>query len=326
MRRTHERAAHEVSAGAPFDRLHVTSALVELIVLLIALAVIVLIGARLFGRYRDRIAGFVVAKWARLASSTRFAAIRAKHPRLWTFVAARFARGGYLGLHLTVGFVVSVLALWLFGGVTEDVVHHDPLTGVDLQLASWLRAHAVPIGDRISVAVSIVGSPVTMAGLALLVAAVLTYKRYWVTLAGWIAAFVGAGALNWVLKLIIHRQRPTGSEGFVYGQSFSFPSGHAMGSLIGYGMLAYLLISLWPTARRRPLAVVAYALVLTLLIGFSRLYLGVHYLSDVIAGYAAGSLWLAVCVTGVEIALRQRGLAPAEVGAGRLDSPRDASA
>ena len=67
------------------------------------------------------------------------------------------------------------------------------------------------------------------------------------------------------------------------------------------------------------------AFVLTLLIGLSRLYLGVHFLSDVIAGYAAGIVWLAVCVTGVEIALRQRGLAPWEVGIERRRVPRSAA-
>jgi undecaprenyl-diphosphatase len=296
------------------------------IALLAALAVIVAIGLRVFRRYREPIAEFVVAQRTRLASSPRYAAIRQKYPRLWTFVAGRFARGEYLGLHLTAGFVVSVLALWLFGGVTEDVVHHDPLTVVDLELASWLRAHATPAGDRVALILSLIGSPATIAGLGLIVAGVLTYKRWWITLSGWVAALAGAGALNWVLKRIIHRARPVGSERFLHGTSFSFPSGHAMGSLIGYGMLAYLLVAFWPPARRHRAAAVAAAFVVTLLIGLSRLFLGVHFLSDVIAGFAAGAVWLAVCVTGVEIALRQRGLEPWEVGIERRQSPRSAPA
>jgi undecaprenyl-diphosphatase len=153
-----------------------------------------------------------------------------------------------------------------------------------------------------------------MAALGIIVASVLAYRRGWITLSGWAAAFAGGGALNWLLKRIVQRSRPVGSEEFLYGTSFSFPSGHAMGSLIGYGMLAYLLIAFWPPARRHRTAVVVAALVLIALIGLSRLYLGVHFLSDVIAGYAAGAVWVAVCVTGVEIALRQRGLAPWEIG------------
>ena len=294
------------------------------LVLLAALAVLVGIGLRVFRRYREPIATFVVAEWTRLANSPRYATVRAKYPRLWAFIAGRFARGEYLGLHLTIGFVVSVAALWLFGGVTEDVVHHDPLTVVDVQLASWFRAHASPLLDRIGIAVTLVGSPVAMAALALIVAAVLARRHWWITLTGWAAAFAGGGALDWALKRIIHRARPVGAEAFLYGSSFSFPSGHTMGSLIGYGMLAYLLVAFWTPGRRHRTAVLVTAFVVVLLIGFSRLYLGVHYLSDVIAGYAAGAVWLAVCVTGVEIALRQRGLAPWEVGIERRRSPRSA--
>jgi undecaprenyl-diphosphatase len=209
---------------------------------------------------------------------------------------------------------VSVAALWVFGAVTEDVVHRDPLTAVDLQAAMWLRARALPIADQVATVVSAIGSPAAMAVLAVTIAAVLAYRRRWIVLAGWIAAFAGGGALDWALKLVIHRPRPTGAAAFLYGGSFSFPSGHAMGSLIGYGMLAYLLIVYWPWARRHQVGVLIFTFLFVLTIGLSRLYLGVHFLSDVIGGYAAGAVWLTACVTGIEIALRQRGLASQDVG------------
>ena len=78
-----------------------------------------------------------------------------------------------------------------------------------------------------------------------------------------------------------------------------------MGSLVGYGMLAYVLVILWVTDRTLRLFVVVATCVLVLAIGISRLYLGVHYFSDVIGGYAAGILWLTTCITGVELARRQ---------------------
>ena len=62
--------------------------------------------------------------------------------RLRSFVAARFARGEYLGLHLTVGFLISASALWLFGSITEDVVNKEAITTVDLSFNTWMRAHA----------------------------------------------------------------------------------------------------------------------------------------------------------------------------------------
>lgn len=292
------------------------------IVLLAALGVFVFLTMRWFRENRERLGASVTERWRHVAASPRFARVRERHPVLWSWIGARFVRGEYLGLHLTVGFVLSLVALWLFGGVTEDVVHHDPLTVVDLHFATWLRAHAVPTGDAIARVVSDAGSPTAMAALAVVVALVLAWRRRWVAVAGWVIAFVGGGALDWALKRIIHRPRPVGAQEFLYGTSFSFPSGHAMGSLIGYGMLAYLLITFWAPARRHRLAVSIATGVLVLLIGLSRLYLGVHFLSDVIGGFAAGIVWLAVCITGVEIALRQRGLAPWEVGVEQRRTPR----
>jgi undecaprenyl-diphosphatase len=268
----------------------------------------------------------IIATWQRIARSPRYTRLRERHPVLWSFVAARLARGEYLGLHLTIGFLLSLGALWLFGAVTEDVIHHDPLTAVDVQVAAWMRAHAGTVGDRIGVAVTTLGSPAVIAILTVLVAAVLAYHRWWIVLVGWLAANGGGGVLDWALKRVIHRTRPTGSDIFLYGSSFSFPSGHAMGSLLAYGMLAYLLIAYWPWARRHRTAVVVATSVLVLSIGLSRLYLGVHFLSDVIGGFAAGAVWLAACITGVELTLRQRGLAPWDVGLDRRKTPRSAVA
>ncbi len=72
--------------------------------------------------------------------------LRERYRRTWRFVAARFARGEYLGLHLTVGLAICLGALWLFAGITEDVVHQDALTTFDLQVLAGLHARATPTG------------------------------------------------------------------------------------------------------------------------------------------------------------------------------------
>ena len=88
-------------------------------------------------------------------------------------------------------------------------------------------------------------------------------------------------------------------------RGWSFPSGHAMGSLVAYGMLAYLLLRETHLGRHQRMLVIISAALLVLLIGLSRLYLGVHYFSDVIGGYAAGVVWLAACISGLEIVRRR---------------------
>src|SRR3989454_10255043 len=99
------------------------------------------------------------------------------HPRLWKFLAARFARGEYLGLHLTVGLAISLVGLWIFAALTEDVVHQDPITRFDQTLLDWLRGHAGPGGLSIARAISALGSAYVMIGLALSVGSLLAIRR-----------------------------------------------------------------------------------------------------------------------------------------------------
>ena len=274
------------------------------LVLLATLFVALLLASRWFRRNEDRVRQSVNRIQQQAFASPGLREVRQKYPRVWSFVAARFARGEYLGFHLTVGLLISVAGLWLFGGVTEDVLHHDPLTAFDLAALHLLRSHSTSQGDKIFSAVSVLGSPLAMAGVGSTVAAFLAIRRKWIVLSGWVAAFAGAGILTSVLKNVIKRPRPIGAEQFLHGESFSFPSGHALGSLIGYGMLAYLLVLLVPR-RRQKLLVITAAGALIVAIGFSRLYLGVHYFSDIIGGYAAGLLWLSACISGLEVVRRR---------------------
>lgn len=203
-----------------------------------------------------------------------------------------------------IGSVIGVLAAVLLAAVTEDVVNHDPLTQFDLQLLQWLHQHATPVGVAIFSAVSRLGSPVMLTVLAFAGTLALAVVGEWVVLGGWAAAFAGASLIDYWLKLAIHRPRPTYAAAVIHNPSWSFPSGHAMGSLVGYGMLAYVLMLALrgrPAAQR---AVAAGAGVLIIAIGISRLYLGVHYFSDVVGGYAAGLLWLSTCVCAVELGRR----------------------
>lgn len=278
--------------------------------LLVALVVGLVLAGRWFETNRTRLVGRIELAWQRAGAVPALQRLRVRYPRAWTFVAARFARGEYLGLHLTMGFVVSLAGLWLFGGVTEDIIHHDPLTQFDVTLLDWVHAHATPAGYAIFDGISLLGSPVAMTVLALGVGLLLTARRQWIILGGWVAAFAGGGFLEEVLRLVIRRPRPPLAAPFLHHSSWSFPSGHAMGSLIGYGMLAYVLVVLWIHRRSVQISIVSGAALLIVAIGVSRLYLGVHYFSDVVGGYAAGVLWLSACISGLEVARRWQVVTP----------------
>jgi undecaprenyl-diphosphatase len=223
---------------------------------------------------------------------------------MWRFLAGRFAREEYLGLHLTIGFLVTVAGLWLFAGITEDVITNAPLTQFDISLLTWIRAHSTPAGDRIFSAISAIGSPGALSVLFVIVSVALAVRRRRLLCAAWILALAGDWVLNVALKNVVRRPRPADAALFLQGHSFSFPSGHAMGALGCYGMLAYLAI-MGLERRAARWAIVGAAAVLVLAIGASRLYLGVHYFSDVVGGYAAATIWLAVCISGLEVARRR---------------------
>jgi len=278
--------------------------------LLVALVVGLVLGWRWFARNRVRLVERTQSSWQRVLARPALQRLKVRYPHAWTFAAARFARGEYLGLHLTIGLAISLAGLWLFGGVTEDVIHHDPLTQFDATLLEWVHAHATPAGYAVFNAISLLGSPVTLTILALGVGLLLAARRQWILLGGWLAAFAGGGLLDAVLKLVIRRPRPPYAAAFLHHNSWSFPSGHAMGSLIGYGMLAYLLVVLWTHRRGTRISIVLGAALLIVAIGLSRLYLGVHYFSDVVGGYAAGVLWLSACISGLEVARRWRAALP----------------
>jgi membrane protein DedA with SNARE-associated domain/membrane-associated phospholipid phosphatase len=267
------------------------------VVLLVALVVALALLWRWFNANRD----FLIERTYRY-----WRVFRDRRPAMARFVAARFIRGEYLGLHLTIGFLLSVAGLWLFAGITEDVVHHDPLTRFDLMLTNWIRAHTTPSGDRIFIVVSLIGSPAAMGIVAAVGAIMIVLRRKWLTLASWVTAFAGAGLLSLLLKFLIRRPRPAGAEAFLNGTTFAFPSGHAVGSLVGYGMLAYVIGSTWIEGDGGRIRLTIATAILIVAIGISRLYLGVHYFSDVVAGYAVGLLWLSVCISGLQVAERRR--------------------
>jgi undecaprenyl-diphosphatase len=114
----------------------------------------------------------------------------------------------------------------------------------------------------------------------------------------WLIAGAGAGLLNQALKYFYDRPRPPFKDLWVYESNQSFPSGHSLGSLVVFGLLAYLLALLLDWRGRA--AVLGGTGLLILTIGFSRIYLGAHYFSDVLGGFCVGAAWLGVCISAIE--------------------------
>jgi membrane-associated phospholipid phosphatase len=233
------------------------------------------------------------------------------------FAAARLDPKVFLGLHVTVSFVVCALAVWLFSALVDAVLENDSIVHFDIAAAAWIHARVTLSGLRVFQAITDIGSPIFVSVLVAAMAIWCWLRRERVLAIGVVTICAGEALLDRVLKTFIHRDRPAFGAPFLHGQSFSFPSGHAFGSIVAYGLLAYLMIVFYRPARKTRQLIHAGTTVVILAIGVSRIYLGVHYPSDVIGGFAAGIAWLSICLTGIRLARERssRADAPAAVRA-----------
>jgi membrane protein DedA with SNARE-associated domain len=231
--------------------------------------------------------------------------LRTRYEAQLRWLLRRLTPGQYLGLHLTVGLLAAAGGLWLFGGLAEDVLTGDPIVHFDRALDDYLHAHATPPLTTFFLIVTALGSIEAIVLLGVIVAAFLAWGRRWLFLGSWLAAVAGSVVLNELLKGLFARPRPHFEHPLLVETSYSFPSGHAMESFVVYGMLAYFAALALRSWEAR-VAVVFGAALLVVLIGFSRMYLGVYYLSDVLAGYAAGGVWLSALITGAETIQRSK--------------------
>jgi membrane-associated phospholipid phosphatase len=227
-------------------------------------------------------------------------------PAQWRQWLASLVSGGQsylaaLGLTLMLGLGGGVVLLYLFATLTEEVMEQATMQ-LDLAVLAWLRGFSSPALDAAAEVCSAMGSE----GLAVLVVVLViwwVFRGRWGIVAGLIITTLGAQLLNDVLKELFHRTRPAPVALVIPAQAFSFPSGHAMVSAAFYFYLAYLGWRVLEGWRRWVWA--GSLLLLVLLIGLSRMYLGVHYLTDVIAGYLAGLLWADTVILGGYLLMRR---------------------
>lgn len=226
-------------------------------------------------------------------------------PKLLRFLRARLTPGGELGLHLTAGVVLLLVAVSAFGEIAEDVFGHDDITVFDQHVSRWFHLNAAePLTSVVLFFTHLHSAPGVLA-MATLTALFFHYRKapYWLLTV--VIAIPGGMLLNVLLKYAYQRARPSFEEPLLTLSTYSFPSGHAAAATLLYGVIACYVVM---TSRRwsvRALAM-AGAVLMVLLVGTSRVYLGVHYPSDVLAAIVASCGWLAVCITALSTLRRRR--------------------
>ena len=249
-------------------------------------------------RWATRHEDMLKQAWGRFFRRPRVNVLRRRFAPQIAFVQARLAPQSYLGLQLTVGAILLIGASWLFGGIAEDVVHGDPLTVIDLQVALWFHAHATALVIQAMLILTHLHDPLPVTLYVVLLAAYLAWRHNWYWLIG-VGLTVPLGMLlNVLMKYAFRRARPSFDDPLLALTTYSFPSGHVAGATLFYGVMAAMVISRTPVWRWRVLAVLA-ATTMVALVALTRVYLGVHYLSDVLAAFAEGVAWLTLCLTGL---------------------------
>jgi undecaprenyl-diphosphatase len=184
----------------------------------------------------------------------------------------------------------------------------NPLGGADKDVAAWFHAHLTHTFATVLRAFSEFGSSESIGIVLFFLVLFFAFRRLWPSLVTLIVAVPGGMLLNEWVKIFVHRPRPFLEGPFVDWSGYSFASGHTIGATLLYGQLALFVVPAIKSRHWQRLVVLAVAL-LVLLVGFSRIALGAHYLTDVLAAIVFGILWLAFCLIAGK-PIRRR--APAE--------------
>jgi undecaprenyl-diphosphatase len=196
---------------------------------------------------------------------------------------------------LAAGLGASLASVFLFGKLSEEVLERESLA-LDTEVIARARAMNSPTADRIFSLLTATGEPWALGAAGSLVVLRWRAEARAADAVVFALALLGGGAANQILKLVFRRDRPPLQLRRAHASSYSFPSGHAMTTLATYGTLAYL-VSRRGGLTGHPAARLIWAPILLFcgLVGWSRIYLEVHYPTDVLGAWAAGTVWVTTC-------------------------------
>ncbi len=251
------------------------------------------------------------------ASLARAWVATGRAPGAWPRLGGVWAAQSVRGRVVLVGFGCAV---WLDVAqltVVDSVEDRTGLATVDPAITGWFVDHRDAASTVAAKFASDAGGTVAMGVVALLSAVWLAWRRRWPQAGAVAVAALGAAVLATVMKHVLVRARPPRVDQLVLETTASLPSGHALGSTVVLGILTAIAVGVIRRPVHRAVLATIVVLVITA-IGLSRLYLGVHWSTDVLTGWLLGAAWLSVCVTALAILTRCSGhvLRPASAAAG----------
>jgi undecaprenyl-diphosphatase len=185
--------------------------------------------------------------------------------------------------------------LFLLRNPVPALAMANPFWSADHGIATWFHGRLTPAFVSVLRAFTEFGSAEWIGVILFALVLFFAWKRWWLSLVTLVVAVPGGMLLNEWVKVLVHRQRPFVEGPFVDWSGYSFASGHTIGATLLYGQLVLLILPALKTRHWRLLCIFS-AISLVLLVGFSRIALGAHFLTDVLAAIFFGMVWLALCV------------------------------
>jgi membrane protein DedA with SNARE-associated domain len=247
-----------------------------------------------------------LAEWLRerhaKASSLRFFRFfMVRHKGLIESVEEKLSRETYLGIHLVVGFIFSVIFVWLSGELTERVMTSDLFAIVNRWILNQVLYFRTPAVDRFMSAFAGLGSSGAVIAGSFVIAAYFLFNKRFVSLITYMSAIAGGGILVLIFRRAIYGVSEIPGSTFLTAGGWSLPGSNGMISTIYYGMITYFVVRSMRSWRFGVFTVLLAAFVVTL-VGMSKIYYSrIPYFGDLLAGYAGGFFWLTICITGLEI-------------------------
>ena len=227
-----------------------------------------------------------------------FRIISEKYPKTYTFILRRVSLDYFRGLPLTLIIITSIANAFLFFEIAEKIENGQFLQTIDFSIANLFHANRINFIARGLYLFTQLGSLFFVSLITLIASFYFLYKKYFAHIISLCSAVIGSSLTVLIGKSHFLRVRPTDLS-YYKEFSYSFPSGHSTIAVAFYGLLFYFYIRSLSNFKTKSLMTVI-ALIFIFLLGFSRIYLCVHYLSDVLAGFSLGFLWFLFAVSIVE--------------------------
>ena len=233
---------------------------------------------------------------------------QAKYPDTASFIGKRFHTKSFVGLPLTLVVAVAFVNISLLSELTESVMDADWIVVADKEFTNLLYNIRLPWLSQVLYVITQLGEREAVFIIGAVVTGIFLYRRRFIAILAFWLVMGGVGLSVRYGKTFISRARPA-DVAYYEVVHYSFPSGHATTAFALYGLLAYFLYRHLNKSKYQKLCLWG-AVILIVLVGFSRIYLGVHYLSDVLAGFLLGLLWTLVGVSLVEVMMYRKSKLP----------------